>query len=638
MNDKFLPWEDDELEFVPGNWEIERADVPGLYNYSVGGVRAAVAVDGIQLIEWHMAKLVEYTLLKPWDDSDITFVGESDIMRDILDKSDPVGERGYVVSSGKKLMRVNKYWLVKNGMASGSKAFDAKVAQKSIKSGKYNKDCKPWVTDDIFIATLPDNVKIERAASEGRYLMKIGGTIVTCSADRLIEKGYALKGYDVKIEALCADDKTSINEYADGTHGFWMYEHVKSVKTLRDIARLWADLEKGYEGKLAKRIISHNRNIAVACAGQRSELDDIADILDKTEQDLSKAENLLNQLDNDIVPLKRFETATITDNCGAYSALRSAFQTTYILIGDILGSSHIKLFDNVRNAIAAARGKNNTKQDMIDSIGIEEQAVKLMTFEFQELLKKMYPVAFECMKSNGSNILWGIEHNFDAPLTGYLLGQFFKKGSIKAAVFLTCVEDWRVCSGGLCPAEWKNKLHEHVISNPDIYEYLKKIDFDDVVKSLSVCADDVFPIEILPENLYELLKDEYQKIKSVDTDYNGKLNGLDNRYEKCKATFYYITGKHTDAYKEFCAIDGHMEELEKRKQTLDRVAENLGPERHKRRGLFGLKKDKASHIKFLTRVKIEVLGGGQFSIADKYGPITLTAAELVYMKLAEYYY
>lgn len=516
MNDKFLPWEDDELEFVPGNWEIERADVPGLYNYSVGGVRAAVAVDGIQLIEWHMAKLVEYTLLKPWDDSDITFVGESDIMRDILDKSDSVGERGYVVSSGKKLMRVNKYWLVKNGMANGSKAFDAKVAQKSIKSGKYNKDCKPWVTDDIFIATLPDNVKIERAASEGRYLMKIGGTIVTCSADRLIEKGYALKGYDVKLEALCADEKTSINEYADGTRGFWMYEHVKSVKTLRDIARLWADLEKGYEGKLANRIISHNRNIAVACAGQRSELDDIADILDKTEQDLSKAENLLNQLDNDIVPLKRFETATITDNCGAYSALRSAFQTTYILIGDILGSSHIKLFDNVRNAIAAARGKNGGE----------------------------------------------------------------------------------TTSG----------------------------DFD------------VFPIEILPANLYELLKDEYQKIKSVDTDYNGKLNGLDNRYEKCKATFYYITGKHTDAYKEFCAIDGHMEELEKRKQTLDRVAENLGPERHKRRGLFGPKKDKASHIKFLTRVKIDVLGGGQFSIADKYGPITLTAAELVYMKLAEYYY
>ena len=113
-----------------------------------------------------------------------------------------------------------------------------------------------------------------------------------------------------------------------------------------------------------------------------------------------------------------------------------------------------------------------------DESKLAETAAKLMTNELQELLKKAYPAAFECMKESGSNTLWGVEHNNASPLSGFSLGQFFKKGSVRAAVFLTCVEDWKVCSNGTAPAEWKNKLHEHVIINADIYNYLKKNDFD----------------------------------------------------------------------------------------------------------------------------------------------------------------
>lgn len=154
-----------------------------------------------------------------------------------------------------------------------------------------------------------------------------------------------------------------------------------------------------------------------------------------------------------------------------------------------------KLYDVIieakRNSIDIPYKKPHVKQKAErDESKLAEVAAKFMTNELQELLKKAYPAAFECMKANGSNMLWGVEHNNVTPLAGFSLGQFVKMGSVKSATFLTCLEDWKVCSDGHVPPEWKGKLHEHIITNADIYEYLKKIDFGALAKQTTGDGDD----------------------------------------------------------------------------------------------------------------------------------------------------
>lgn len=512
MDEKYLPWEEDELEFLPGDWEIERADTPGFYNYAIGGIQSLRSVDGVQLVEWGMAALLRYTMLAPWENSGIEFNGKAEIARDVLDRDGNVAERKYLVFVGKKLMRVNKYYLVKNDMAEGSEAFKRSVSQRPVRSNKYNKTCKPWVSDDILIKNdLPSEVeKIERGATEGTYRVKIGRSSFTWWANSLIDKNYAVDGYSVKLEELCDSEKISLSSYKDATHGFWMCDSPGAVKTLRDIAKLWRELEKGYDGALAKKIMSSYDYIYVGCDKKEKSLDGYGAALAALDKELDKYNKNLEMLESDYAELKPYLTKRINDNINSYESLKNRFVATR---------------EKVKELRESLKDRSEQLQNELDC--------------------------------------------------------------------LDCGDDGE--------------------------------------------KTEVFPIELLPQSLQEIVRGKYDNIMTFKERFDERRSDL-----KFQAAMYTESAENSQKFTDICSgfyeVDANIQSIITRRRELDDAKTSIDARLLNKKPMFP-KKDKNSRIRFITKVKISIEGYGKYAVYDKLGkgPV-VTAEELVYMKLAEYYY
>ena len=138
------PWEIDPIEFVEGDWEIARAERPGMYIYRVYGVSTSEEVDAAQLIEWGMARVLQYEVLAPWEDS-IHFPPDGRIMRRIYDKGTKAN-RCYVIADGDGFAYVNRYYLVLHGLAEGTDKFRRDVIAAKV-AGASTDDT--WEEDGI---------------------------------------------------------------------------------------------------------------------------------------------------------------------------------------------------------------------------------------------------------------------------------------------------------------------------------------------------------------------------------------------------------------------------------------------------------------------------------------------------------
>lgn len=509
MDDKYLPWEDDDIVFVPGDWEIERADEEGLYNYSICGIRAARSVDGVRLVEWHMAEFIRYSMLTPWEGAGIQLSGVTDVARDILDFSYPESERKYLVIENKKLLRVNRFYLVHSGLATAvSDEFKEKVRQQAISAVKYNKCCTPWPSDDIIIDP-PAGITVERAVASGRYRVGRGdGSKTTYTAERLIADKFAKESYEVKLAEMSESEKASMSSYKDGTCGFWLCDHPNAVKTLRDIAKLWADLEKCYDGKLAPKIMSHNRNIFIACSKQEQLLENYNRSFAALDRDIKAHDDALNELDDTCKKLEQYKNMRIDSYFGEYDSLKAKFTATCARIAEL-------------------------RKQISESV---------------ERLKAMF-----------------------------------------------------VGIGG-----------------------------DDR-------SADVFPIDVLPAKLKDIMRAEYQKIMSFKSgfdgtcailkaragDYSQRLEDSQDRLDRLNAQYRYV-----DAGVQ--AVLNRRRQLDEAKNAIDAKLLNSKP--------LMAKKIKTDRIKLITKVKITVDGGDKYTIHDTMGKgLTVNAAELIYMGLAQYY-
>ena len=262
---KFTPWPEDEIIFKKGNWTIARADAPGLYVYSVDEIVAHAAVDAVQLVEWDMAEAVSYSALAPWEGSEIEFTGKAEILRDLADHTKQVAGRSYYVEvpggrGGMRLQRVNRYYLVANGFATGSDAFKRHVLSLSLKKSA---GIESWAQDEIVI-TPKAGYTIERGLSSGIYRVGQGGFKSNWDAARLLEEGLAISAYDAKLLEHAKSANARMSELKERFNGLWMAENADGISSLHEIAVLWRELEDNPKSPLLQTILAHNEGIRQA--------------------------------------------------------------------------------------------------------------------------------------------------------------------------------------------------------------------------------------------------------------------------------------------------------------------------------------------------------------------------------------
>lgn len=260
MDKTLQPWEEDGIGFLEGDWTIRRADIRGLYTYVRFGVAPRVAVDAAQLVEWGMAAPIEYELLTPWRGSGITFVPGAVVMRDLLDSSTEK-ERGYIIvpSEGEGPRRVNRFWLVRHKLATGDASFEKDVGKTKLKK-KQSTKVKPWEGDDIVMLPAADGA-VERGAASGMYRVKRGYVTLNWTAARLVEHGFAVSSYDMKLETRCSDKATSFKEIGDGLFGYWLHEKPQQVRSLTDIAKMWHALCADGANEVKQRVTDYNLDV-----------------------------------------------------------------------------------------------------------------------------------------------------------------------------------------------------------------------------------------------------------------------------------------------------------------------------------------------------------------------------------------
>lgn len=250
VNSIYTPWNDDEIEFLKGDWKIRRDVCYGLYRYSISGIECQQPVDAVQLLDWKMAKICDYPCMHPWDRSDISFVDNAVVIRDPVDISAPKNKRGYILDENGLLFRVNKYFLVRAGYAEcGEKTMQ------EIEKVKLERSSGTWYSDGIVLIP-KKNVIVKMTLSKGLYQITYNGIKSVRNADYLIKSGLAVKLFDAKFDKLVKCKSITMTDLRKQTCDFWFSPNSASIASLREIARAYSEVETGGVKYLLDRLKS----------------------------------------------------------------------------------------------------------------------------------------------------------------------------------------------------------------------------------------------------------------------------------------------------------------------------------------------------------------------------------------------
>lgn len=312
------PWADDEIEFLSGDWEIRRAEYEGLYNYSVNGIWAHASVDAVQLIEWKMARLIKYEALTPQSASGIAFVTDTEIMRDVITND----VNSYIINEGSSLACVNMYYLIKNGYAVCGDSTERVIARTKVNIPKSVAGIA-WPNDKI-ILTPPSGCSIERAYSEGRYKVTRNGASFTRTAEMLINEGLAKSLRSAQLDKLATYTKTSMSRLKSLSCDFWYSNEaeIKNIKTLRDIARLWHNINYNPDVPNVKRLTD-----GIDEASRRA-----SELTETVQKEIKEAEAKLTPINDEIEQYKtilaevsRYVNASIFTDFDKFESIFSAY-------------------------------------------------------------------------------------------------------------------------------------------------------------------------------------------------------------------------------------------------------------------------------------------------------------------------
>ena len=320
INKLNLPWEDDDIEFLTGDWEIRRADCVGLYRYSISGIEGQRAVDAVQLIQWKMAKVCDYPTLHPWENSDVTFACDCEIIRDPRDQSSPKGKRRYLLEQNGEIWCVNKYYLVQHGLATYGAKTQKEVSALKL-SGLAILQLYSWEEDGIIVVPKL-GVSISKAQQVGKYRVTTGGITSVRTAEFLLQNGYAKRVFDVQLEHLAHCEPTSVEQVGKDLHGFWYSRNAETICSLRQIAKLNYQVEQCTAPCVTE--------ILDDCIHKQEEMAALSSEINKRIQEYDAAQSQLdcavkscnNAFNRDILP---FKGVGLLDDCSAFDELHTKF-------------------------------------------------------------------------------------------------------------------------------------------------------------------------------------------------------------------------------------------------------------------------------------------------------------------------
>lgn len=243
----YAPWDDDEIQFLDGDWQIWRDACFGLYRYIVSGIEGQEAVDAVQLIAWGMAQILCYESMTPWKRSDVSFNDKAVVIRNLIDTSTPLGKRTYLIDKDGGFLKVNKYYLILHKYATAGKKTNAEINEAVVDV------CGLYPEDDIVLIPY-SNVTITKARSKGLYQIKINGLTFVRDAKYLVDNEYAKSAYQARLELLSKESFITLDKLRSSTCEFWLAPDANEIITLREIARTYEKIEKGGVEEIFRRI------------------------------------------------------------------------------------------------------------------------------------------------------------------------------------------------------------------------------------------------------------------------------------------------------------------------------------------------------------------------------------------------
>ena len=334
VNVNNTPWECDDIVFLPGDWVIARASEEGRYQYSVSGITSRYLATAADLVKWKMAKIIPLDLLLPWDNDGITFNGGVDILRDFLHSSGK--EKYYLLhdaDSATMLLRVNKYYLLKEKYAVASDELKQAINKKKVKSKKYNRSCEPWPGDDIFILDTED--EITRGSTPGQYRVRTGFTSRNWRAAILVSEGKAITGYDARLEELASCESAPLQEYFQATRNFWRTA-AGSIPTFSEIAHIWCSLQYNHTGSITSALVAELDSAIAFCKTFNEKFADFNDKANAVDDLIKVAQPQIKELENTYNICTAFKSRTILDDftsfsqfVQSYNIIRNEVDTVY---------------------------------------------------------------------------------------------------------------------------------------------------------------------------------------------------------------------------------------------------------------------------------------------------------------------
>ena len=203
------PWEVDGIEFVESDrFVIHRAWREGYYVFKYDDVIVYDPADAASLIGWGMARPKLYSLCTAWEGSCIALSQRDAAIRDFTDGSMPIADRLYLVREGGAFYRVNRYWLLLNGLA---EVADVNLYREvTVPRMSYKGDYTPWKEDGIFFIE-HEGVQIKKGRAIGRYELVSARSTTNRTARELVREGYARPIEERKayyFEQSCPDRAT----------------------------------------------------------------------------------------------------------------------------------------------------------------------------------------------------------------------------------------------------------------------------------------------------------------------------------------------------------------------------------------------------------------------------------------------
>ena len=305
------PWDCDNIVFLPGDWEISRASEEGKYRYTVSGIVSRNIATAADLVKWKMAKFLSLELLLPWENDGIAFAPDTDILRDFVKSTNK--EKYYLLHDGgsaTKLLRVNKYYLVKEKYAVPTDELKQSIANKKVKNKKYNRSCEPWPEDDIFILDTVGDETITRGASPGQYRLITPSIVKSRSANALVSDGRAIPGFDVRLEELSSSESASMQEYYEATRGFWL-ANIGTVPAFSEIARIWSALQYNPNGAIGKELLSELNQMIDLCKTFGDRFADFSDRANLLDNVIKSVQPKVIDLENDYNVCQAFQSYTV---------------------------------------------------------------------------------------------------------------------------------------------------------------------------------------------------------------------------------------------------------------------------------------------------------------------------------------